>query len=332
MTATLTERYIDATVRSLRPQLQDDVREELATSIADAVEARVEQGEPAEDAERAVLNGLGDPGVLAAGYADRPLFLIGPRYFMTWWRLLKLLLWIVPLSVMAAVALGLAISNAPSGQIIGSAVGVGISVIVHLCFWVTLVFFVLERVGTDPVPTWTVDQLPEPRENSASLSTLVGSLVFLGASIAAVLWDRFRGFVFVDGDIIPVLHPGLWPVWMLIFLVIVLAEGGVALAVFRQRRWTAVTASVNTLLAVVFATVTVWLLSTGQLINPELLATIAQHGGEDFHYADLQSADEGGIFRILAVLLGAGIIAACAWDAVDGWRQTRRSAAGRVTG
>lgn len=331
MTATLTERYIDATVRSLRPQLQDDVREELATSIADAVEARVEQGEPAEDAERAVLNGLGDPGVLAAGYADRPLFLIGPRYFMTWWRLLKLLLWIVPISVMAAVTLGLAISNAPAGQIIGNAVGVGISVIVHLCFWVTLVFFLLERVGTDPAPTWTVDQLPEPREESASVSNLVGSLVFLGASIAAVLWDRFRGFVFVEGDIVPVLSPRLWPVWMLMFLVIVLGEAAVAIAVFRQRRWTAITASVNTLLAVAFATISLWLITTGQLINPDVIALIVLHGGEDFHYANLQSADEGGIFRILAVLLCAAIVAVCAWDAVDGWRHARRSS-GRVRG
>ena len=32
------------------------------------------------------------PAMLAARYADRPLHLIGPRYFPTWWRLLRLLL------------------------------------------------------------------------------------------------------------------------------------------------------------------------------------------------------------------------------------------------
>ena len=93
---TLTERYITATIRSLPATAQADVRAELEASIADAVEARVEQGEPREAAEHAVLTELGDPGVLAAGYADRPLHLIGPRYFLVWWRLLKLLLWIVP--------------------------------------------------------------------------------------------------------------------------------------------------------------------------------------------------------------------------------------------
>src|SRR5690606_21615629 len=96
MTTTLTDRYIAATVRSLPPQLQAEVRDELRASIADAVDARTEQGEPLEAAGRAVLSELGDPSILAAGYADRPLHLIGPKYFLTWWRLLKVLVAIVP--------------------------------------------------------------------------------------------------------------------------------------------------------------------------------------------------------------------------------------------
>ena len=71
MTATLTERYIGATIRSLRPDAQADVRAELEASIADAIDARVEQGEAPDDAERAVLTELGDHGILAAGYAER---------------------------------------------------------------------------------------------------------------------------------------------------------------------------------------------------------------------------------------------------------------------
>src|SRR5690625_6334720 len=59
--------------------IQDDVRAELTTSITDAIDARTEQGEDPETAERAVLTELGDPAVLAAEYVDRPLHLIGPR-------------------------------------------------------------------------------------------------------------------------------------------------------------------------------------------------------------------------------------------------------------
>ncbi|MFY9713130.1 MAG: permease prefix domain 1-containing protein [Microbacterium sp.] len=66
-TTTLTERYIAATVKSLTPTAQDDVRVELEASISDAVEARVEQGEERTDAERVVLTELGDPGIRRSG-------------------------------------------------------------------------------------------------------------------------------------------------------------------------------------------------------------------------------------------------------------------------
>ncbi|PJI51669.1 hypothetical protein CTI14_55635, partial [Methylobacterium radiotolerans] len=52
-TSTLTERYISATIRSLAPEAQGEVRAELEAAIADAVDARREQGESPEEAERA---------------------------------------------------------------------------------------------------------------------------------------------------------------------------------------------------------------------------------------------------------------------------------------
>ena len=67
MSATLTERYISATIRSLPAESQEDVRAELAASIADAVEARTEQGEDPGAAEHEVLTGLGAPAGGAAG-------------------------------------------------------------------------------------------------------------------------------------------------------------------------------------------------------------------------------------------------------------------------
>src|SRR5690606_23087307 len=107
------------TVRSLPPQLQAEVRDELRASIADAVDARTEQGEPLEAAERAVLSELGDPSILAAGYADRPLHLIGPKYFLTWWRLLKVLVAIVPACAFGGVVIAQALAGGGIGQIIG---------------------------------------------------------------------------------------------------------------------------------------------------------------------------------------------------------------------
>ena len=323
-TATLTERYISATVRSLKPESQPDVRAELEAAIADAIEARLEQGESPEDAERAVLTELGDPGALAAGYADRPLHLLGPRYYLTWWRLLKLLLWIVPVSVVGALVLGLLLSGASVGETIGQAVSVGLMVTVHLCFWTTLVFVVLERTGAETGVKWDVDQLPEAQEDGAGRSELIASLVFLGFAVVALLWDRLRGFVSAGGEGLPILNPQLWPWWIGLLLLLIAVEAVFAVVVFRRRGWSIGTAVVNTVLALAFLAWVLVPLLQGWLVNPEFLAHVASAGGEGFAAGDAEAAGEGGVFRILAVLLGFGVAAGVVWDIIDGWRKAVR--------
>lgn len=328
MAATLTERYIDAVTRSLNPTAQDDVRIELEASIADAIEARVEQGESSEDAEHRVLTDLGDPAILAAGYADRPLHLIGPKYFLTWWRLLKLLLWIVPLCAAGGVAIANALADKPIGEIIAQTVVAGIGAIVHVAFWTTLVFVVLERTGADTGIRWSVDTLPEPQETGAGRGDLIASLVFLSLAAAALLWDRFVGFVLVAGDsvdigiglgsqttAIPVLHPDLWPWWTGGALVVIGLEAALAIAIFAGRGWRAGLAVLNTVLALVFAAGSILLLVTGQLLNPEFVEFTLGRGD--------MPADVG---RIVAVLLGVVIVGVAAWDIIDGWLKTRRAA------
>lgn len=321
-TTTLTERYIAATVKSLTPTAQDDVRAELEASISDAVEARVEQGEERTDAERVVLTELGDPGILAAGYADRPLHLIGPKYYLTWWRLLKLLLIIVPICAMGGVALAQAIAGENIGGIIGAAIGVGIPVIVHVTFWVTLVFFILERTGADTGVKWDVDQLPEPQQNGAGRSELIASLIFLGLAAGAILWDRFRGFVRVGDDTVSILSPDLWPWWITGLFVLLAAEAGLAIAIYASGRWNSAFAVVNTVLAVVFVGAALTLLSRGELVNPEFIDLVVREGGDGLAAAD---GGASGVLHILAVLTGFGIVAGSAWDIIDGWRKAARA-------
>ncbi|WP_223626817.1 permease prefix domain 1-containing protein [Microbacterium sp. EST19A] len=313
-TNTLTERYISATIRSLQPQAQGDVRAELEASIADAVEARIEQGEAPGAAERAVLTELGDPGVLAAGYADFPLHLIGPRYFLTWWRLLKLLLIIVPICAMGGVALGKALDGATVGEMIGAAVVVGIQVIVNVGFWVTLVFFILERAGTDTGVKWDVDQLPAQADDGANRSDVIASLVMLLLGIGAVLWDVTRGFFPTGGEPIPILHPGLWPWGITVLFVLIAAETLLAVAVYARRRWTVALSVVNTVLAVAFAVWSLTLLVRGELINPEFLA-----------FSFTGNGVEGDTMRVLGIITGAALVAFPAWDIIDGWIKTVRA-------
>jgi len=313
MTATLTDRYIAATVKSLPPQLQSEVRDELQASIADAIDARIDQGEPLESAERDVLDELGDPGVLAAGYADRPLHLIGPKFYLTWWRLLKLLIAIVPACAFGGVAIAQALDGATIGGIIGQGIAVALSVAVHIAFWTTLVFFVLERTGAETGGKWSVDQLPEESHPGTGRADLIASLVMVAIFAGVLLWDQFRGFV-PGGVPLPLLNPGLWPWGIGAVLVLLAAEAALAIAVYARGRWTSAFAWINTGLAVVFASLALTALGRGVLFNPEFVDVVFADNGVD--------ADA---LTVLAVLAGVGIAGAAVWDAVDGWLKARRA-------
>lgn len=65
--STLSSRYVTAVSRSVPESQREDVEAEVAASIEDLTEARLEAGTPPADVERAVLPELGDPMRLAAG-------------------------------------------------------------------------------------------------------------------------------------------------------------------------------------------------------------------------------------------------------------------------
>lgn len=314
MNATLTDRYVDAAMRSVPEKQRDDLSAELRASIDDQIDARVDAGEPQDAAERAVLTELGDPDKLAAGYLERPLWLVGPRYYLDWWRLLKLLWAIVPACAAFGVALGQTLAGAPLGAIIGSTVGVVISVIVHVAFWVTLVFVILERSGHDTMDPgeWTPDKLPEPKESGAKLSDMVASLVFLAIAAAFVLWDHFVGWPIGDGRMMSFLDPALWPWWITGLFVLMAAEAVLAVSVYRRGRWTTGLAYLNLVLNVAITLPVLWLISQGLFLNPELLPTVDPDDG----------AQVTGILNVILGFVFAGI---AVWDSIDAFLKAHRA-------
>ncbi len=322
MVTTLTERYIAATVGNIPPASRDDVQAELEVSIADAIEARTTQGEPHETAEKAVLTGLGDPVALAAGYSDRPLHLIGPRYYLLWWRLLKLLWAIVPAVAMGGVALSGALDGTSAGGIIGSSIAAGITAALQVAFWVTLVLAILERTtGVGALPAWSVERLPEIRTKGAGRADMISSVIFLVLGVGALLWDRFRGFVVHEGDAISLLSPNLWPWWISGLIVLMAAQAAVVIAVHVVGRWNETFAMINTVIALAFATPAMALLATGELFNSEFVALILTNNGVDANS-----------LRNLAIVTGAGLIGFPVWSIIDGWFKTVRDIRHRKSG
>lgn len=318
MTTPLSERYIAATVKDLPHELHTEVRPELEASIADAIEARVEQGEDRESAERAVLTELGDPAVLAAGYTDRPLQLIGPRYYLMWWSLLKRLLAIVPAAVFAVSVLAHTLASGDIGTVLGESIVTTISAALHVCFWVTLVFAIMERSDTDTGLTWDIDQLPEPREDHPARANLIASLVFLGLVLVALVWDQVPGFIRLDDQPVAILNAELWPWTMLGLLALIALEIGFAIVLYIRRRWTVTLAIVNTALAVLFFAWIITLLTDGTLFSAEFVELWSENN---------INADS---LYTLAVIFGFGVAVICVWDIIDGWVKTYRQTASRV--
>lgn len=295
-TMTLAERYIAATVRSITPSAQDDVRAELTASIDDAIEARLEQGEPREAAERSVLTELGDPAVLAASYADRPLHLIGPRLYLTWWRLLKLLLIIVPPVAMAGVAIGTAISGGNVGAVIGAMVAVGISVVVHIGFWTTLVFVILERTNSDtPLPKWDLDQLPVVQTKKVAVGDLIATIVLAVILAGSFTWDHFVGW---GSDEIHVFSDALWPAAAVGLFVCLALTIVIALIVLRTGRWTILLASLNAVIALVILVASFALIWQNSMLHPDLTTLWAGSGDEV----------QTGVNVALSIVFGASVI------------------------
>lgn len=302
----LAERYVTAVTRSVPAADRAEVSAELRASIADEVEGRIAVGEEPGAAEYAVIAELGDPIAYAASLSGRPLVLIGPRYYAAWLRLLRLLL-IIVIPVAALIAgLVRAIGGGDVGAVIGSMIPAIIMSGVQVAFWTTLVFAVLERVGStgDTVLDWTPDKLPRTVIPAARLSDLIGMAVMTVLLIGSVVWDRTIGW----GDQhVHVLAPGLWP-WAMTAWFGLLAVGLVVEAIVAVRgRWSAPLAAVSiaaSLVAMIGAIVLVW---RGAVIAPDLMARMQA--------ASTPTADIVQIVNISITAVLGGILIGLLFDA-----------------
>lgn len=312
-TTTLTDRYVWAALRSLPDTKRADIERELRASIEDAVEARVDSGAERDEAERHVLLELGDPIRLAAQYADRPLYVIGPNMYPDWLRLLKLLFAIV----LPFVALGsgtvLALTGAHIGEVIGDTVVTLLGTTMHLVFWTTFVFWIVERAGgTWRGMGWTLAQLPDIDDGKhVSRSEAITGIAFSVVAAVALIWQQNFSYFSVEGRPLPVLQEQNWSFWWPYLIAVLVLDALVLVAVYRRRRWTYGMVAVKAVTNLAFAVPALWLLLTDRAFTPAYIDRL-----------DWGQADPHTTLTVIGVLT-IGIIAV--WDVVQNLIRARRA-------
>jgi len=318
----LTDRYVAATLRGIPEKQRADVERELRSSIADAVEDRVANGEERVAAETAVLEELGNPTKLAAGMVGRPLYLIGPELFIAYRHILLLLLGIV-VPIVGVVQAIVAISgDAGIGQAIGAGILAALSIAIQVAFWVTLAFAIVERV--DPATwkdadlkeltaPWTIEHLPDlPSSGAVSVGETAGEIVTLGISIGGLLY--LRDWSWVDnasGDPIPLFNPALWDFWFPVIIGVLVLQAVFQIVKLLIGRWTVGLAIVNAGLLSAVAIPFAVLALTGELINPAFADAIG--------WPQLAEGDSVAMLAVAAVSILVN-----GWEVVSGFRLARR--------
>ena len=261
--SSLTDRYIDAVLRRLPNKQRAEIDRELRASIADAME---------DQSETEVLTELGDPAKLAAGYADRPLQLIGPRFYLDYTRVLSALLATIVPAVAAITGLIRALDAAPVGQIITGTLGAAFTAALHVVFWTTLAFAAIERLPdlqTELSKPWQLSDLPEPPSRKAKFAELVALTVVTALTASLVLLSpRLSWETNANGQPIGVLSPWLWDTGM-VYVFVAVASAGLLVAFARYYlKWTVPLTIVAALIDMAAPLLLIWLTVTNHVLNP----------------------------------------------------------------
>ncbi|MGG0251657.1 hypothetical protein ABEY24_25545 [Peribacillus frigoritolerans] len=286
----LIELYIQEVTRRLPEKNRADIALELQSTIEDML-----QDDHTEQDVKAVLLKLGDPVTLASGYRDRPMHLIGPRYYDVYISLLKMILPIA--AVISLIALvgdnpfrdtGNTVMEAIL-KIIGKGISSIISTGIQVFFWLTLSFAILERLDTskDQSPVtkdlkpWTPENLKDI-PNISKIKAVPMIEVFaslLGLSVFAALYFNAANLLGVyekrNGSLIFVTpsfnQDVLNSYWLLVSCVIII---GVLLAIYKLflGRWTLKLAFFHAIYQLLYTLAFIIIISNPDLLNPEFLA------------------------------------------------------------
>jgi hypothetical protein len=189
-------------------------------------------------------------------------------------------------------------------------------------FWVTLVFAIMERVekpAEAPKRRWSVDDLPElPDDGRMGLVEVGASLIFNVLVLAGLLWVQLASPIVVDGQGFVLFDPALWSFWLPSFIVVLVLDIVLIVAIYLGGHWTWTAAVANAVLGLAFVGPALYLLQNDLLFNPALVAKLTGATGDAW-------------LRPTTTITGIVTAVIVLWDAVEGFLKARRASEARRT-
>ncbi|WP_010283187.1 HAAS signaling domain-containing protein [Bacillus timonensis] len=329
----LIDVYIQEVTRRLPEKMRDDIALELRSTIEDMLPDDYNE----EDA-KTVLQKLGSPAKLASNYLDRPMYLIGPRYFDVYVNLLKMILPIAAvvsfISMLAEYFIGYQGEEAILNVVL-DLIGIGIwriiEVSIQTFFWFTVVFAIIERVdkGKDDQPLttslqkWTPDDLKNithiPKKKAISKFEVFGGLMwtaiwatlyFYANQLLGVYESGKNGLEFVTPALNQEILLQFWP----FVLFVIGIEIALSLYKLIKGQWTKAMAICNMAVEVIGTAVFIVIFSQPKIMNLEFITYMT----EDLFTMNPDTFK----IRIIAIVIIIFIISA-ATNVADGFRKAR---------
>jgi len=292
-------KLIDLYIQEVTRRLPEEIKEDIALELRSTIEDMLPE-EPKEEDVKEILSQLGNPAILANGYLDRPMHLIGPKYFDVYTSLLKIIIPIaLTISLIALIGEIIVTSTGEEAlySIIFSIVSKGIWQLLitgmQTAFWITLIFAIMERMDKvrDNIPVtmnfkkWNPDDLKNityiSKKKAITKFQVFGSLLwtaiwasvyFNAASLFGIYENQSDGVKFITSTFNQEVLLSYWP---LVTLVIGIE---IAIAIYKgfAGQWTKKVAFVNALVKITSLVVFIIIISNDQLWNDAFITYIKE--------------------------------------------------------
>jgi len=290
----LKNRYIYAVTRHLPIKIQEEVRLELEGLISEMLEARSQNGHPAHQDLKDVLNELGSPRELALKYyGGERKALIGGTYYLMYMRVLKTVLPIVAVVLVIVASITIAVNDDPfldltivfvsvtfMSNILQGIVVTAIGVVQAFAA-ITIVFAVLERfklnIGDKDLSD--LPEIPEGRMRISPIWPIASIAIAISTTVLLLGYPGIMGFRFestwitvfdtqvIRGMWLPVL---VWTILEIVAEVAKLVEG----------RYTLRVAAVTIIIALMQVACLIIVFGNGDIVNPDFVHHIGRVGAD----------------------------------------------------